>query len=568
MAVVLALILGWNTLSGIFAPGNDPQLSTQPSTEQPTPSTISPSETYAYDPDAKPTRPTETEPTPTESAPPETEPAPTDPEHYWYVEPSNKISYDEFFSQDLPCSYSSYEHSWYAYRPSKNSYHYYSASLGEAGIQIRSTQKDEDGQQVILYTTPDTQLYSSSGYRMAYSDGTWAYLYKDTQIIRIHLITGQRETVASSDSILSVITTGPDVLYYLSQTQETLVLHQVYLPEMKNTALYQQEATATSLSFCQFATSGQTLGKITWTIINPEIWQRLNEEVTNPDSPYKVFSHNDFTEYWGSIESIYDALWVDEVHETLLIQLQKDSGIPAFLQCTYDLSTGTAKETPGLIDSCWYHGASYERHHHFDPDAPAPEAPVVIHSGAFPAHPYVLPENVPADWLYGTPDYWAPHFTTIAFPYQNSGTSGNVYYGTQSSGYQKVPGITATKIVNANQYAYCITPQNSIIQISHDGTLLNTLYIGIRGKLGHLTLQDGLLYFTDGDHIVCLDISQKNFKIMVSTSHLEMMSVFGDSMTLTLSCGMHSVTYRYTFETGELEQTTDYGGSTDPNPYD
>lgn len=77
LAVILTLILGWDTVAGIFSPREDPQLSTTPSTEQ-----TSPSQTYAYNPDAKPTKSTapSTEPAtqPTETEPPATEPPTTD----------------------------------------------------------------------------------------------------------------------------------------------------------------------------------------------------------------------------------------------------------------------------------------------------------------------------------------------------------------------------------------------------------------------------------------------------------------------------------------------------------
>lgn len=80
LALILALALNWHSLEGFFSPGEDPQLSTNPSAEQ-----TSPSQTYAYDPDAKPTKSTapSTEPTtepttmPTETEPPETVPLPT-----------------------------------------------------------------------------------------------------------------------------------------------------------------------------------------------------------------------------------------------------------------------------------------------------------------------------------------------------------------------------------------------------------------------------------------------------------------------------------------------------------
>ena len=70
LAMILALVLGWDTIAGIFSPRENPQLSTDPSTEQ-----TSPSQTYAYDPDAKPTKSTapSTEPAtrPKETKPPE-----------------------------------------------------------------------------------------------------------------------------------------------------------------------------------------------------------------------------------------------------------------------------------------------------------------------------------------------------------------------------------------------------------------------------------------------------------------------------------------------------------------
>ena len=477
LAVILALILGWNALSGIFAPGNDPQLSTQPSTQQTSPST------------APTQKPTETI-TPTQPTITVTEPIPTEPDLSWVVTTSHKMSYEEFFSEDRPLYGVTNNTSW----------------VGDDGNTYtidNLLQIFRDGK--LIYTVPGADQLAEKR-KLLTADGTYVYIEDEYNLMRIDLLTGDVKECISLSNPFSSITQGPDLIYFCAASPDYMLISRYYVPTHTIDILHRIEDAATpetwfSLSIDPYSSS---LGDITWTMINPEMHWFLYDEMQNPDSKYRTMEYphgESFSKYWED-PRLLSSLPYNITGATLLQTVQDDTGICALLQGTYHCADGTYTERKGVVDDCWF--GSGKGHDHWNPELTADIPPTILNAEAIPVSGIAPPSDEMAENI-RQEGYGEENKLYKIGDYYNSSKSVKIYQDGEYRTASHLPHIDKRNVlINCKYYSYYASVDNTLIRLGLDGNV-SVIYTAKYGDLRTTCYYDGNLYFRDGDTIVMID---------------------------------------------------------------
>jgi len=226
------------------------------------------------------------------------------------------------------------------------------------------------------------------------------------------------------------------------------------------------------------------------TMLNPEMAAVLEKELANPDSIYIV---NNFTGRESDYSSLWSSLSLDAEGQyrhppySLLHDIQSHTGIHAWVKCAYNPADGSYTETTGIIDNCWY-GSGYS-HDHYDPKeydvSPSwnvSEA-ASIPNISLPEEPQKMYEE--DIYAYATTDY--------------AYIDGFICRETASSTFQILFELDLTEVKFAPDYLYGITPDNTLMQVSYDGTVRNTVYTADSGTLSELVYGSGKLYFLENE---------------------------------------------------------------------
>jgi len=253
--------------------------------------------------------------------------------------------------------------------------------------------------------------------------------------------------------------------------------------------------------------------------MNPEMSALLRKELANPDSIYIV---NDFTGYPSDYSSIWNDMTLDTANEydappdCLLHEIQNHSGIHAWVKCAYNPADGSYEETTGIVDNCSY-GSGYA-HDHYDPKeydvTPSwnISEPVPIDNISLPEDPQKMYEE----------DVYADHEPNCIY------IEGFICQGaTRADVYDILFEIDLTEVKFAPDYIYGITPDNTIVQASYDGTVRNTIYTA-DGILSDLEYGCGKLYFLEDNTIMEIDIPAKTCRSLLDIPQYTYFSMYLD----------------------------------------
>lgn len=510
---------------------------TPPETSAPV--TTAPSTEPSTAPTTVPTEPT------TEPTEPATEPA-LENELPWLLADRQSPSYEDFFSQDLPYNTVSYE--WLAETEEGNIF--YNIRTNKDGFYITKTFWDVDYQ---VPNTAEIRDLSVIG-----ADGRWGYLESDEGILRLDLLTGETSLLVANENLLGAYLMGYDVLYYAAMAEDgTIGIYRLYLPDMTLDTMYEGIALDVELGGFSFSAPTSTLGPIIWTSLNPEMVTRVTQELRDPNSPYRCDGTRDnvSTAYlWDDPEALEgpgayrnSALWV-------CWWIQQDTGIHTFYKCTYDCVTGTLTEDTGVIDGCWF-GSGYS-HDHYEPEITELPDPVPAVGEWIAISGAVLPEGATAEEMYaeGVYDHYradTPELQLVAKPLEKA----YVYHFSDHI-LTKLLDIPMTMASNSVYYTYCVTEDGRVLQLSHEGEVLNTLYTAqdtIRG-MDHA---NGYLYILDGDSLIQLDIPAMRYRVLLEQTNIIEMSAWEDPgmVYFCVARGLHYQQYFFYPDTGVLEQT-------------
>lgn len=433
-------------------------------------------------PSADATNPTAPQPTdpPPSSDPTDATSSPTDPEPeipLWYIEDPHYLSYEEFFSSDRTLSTSNFHQSWYIRH-------------GDRLIRARLDLYRDDGLLVVKsgeteYPIPGSE--NLTDHSRIGVDGTYVYLSSATDIIRVDIFTGETEIVYTCDQLLQVRCYDDLVLMFLAENAGIRNLYRMYLPTLDTEIFYEGIPADTPL-YC-FNLSGRysTQGPFTWTMMNPEMSALLRKELANPDSIYII---NDFTGYPSDYSSIWNDMTLDTTNEyeappdCLLHEIQNHTGIHAWVKCAYNPADGSYGETTGIVDNCSY-GSGYA-HDHYDPKE-YDVSPSWNVSETVPLPNIALPENPKKMYEEDVYDSRNDEYIYI---------DGHICQQTETDIFQLLLEIDLAEVIFAPDYLYGITPDNTLVQISYDGTVRNTIY-STESSLSELIYGSGKLYFLE-----------------------------------------------------------------------
>ena len=498
-----------------------------------------------------PTFQTDTQPfdttEPTQTDPPATEPLPTDgtetTKHPWYVEAPPTVSYEEFFSSPRVLT------------PSDGSA--WTAPTGTEYI-LRTTDK---GLQVwqnnggrAFYTVPGFEG-PDCGVTPAYCNGNIAYVYSDTQLLRLDMMTGEYTVVAEFDRMMGTSGRGPYLLYFAAVVGDKLAIYQIYAPTETVELLCSETSAKTAPGWFEFGAQKTTQDPVVWEMVNPKAYTILEQEIRNIGSVLLEDENTakNFIQLWANPEKLDEELQYDGLVSMLLRTIQDKFGVNALVRCSYDPATGAYTEKEGVIDDCWF--GSDIGHDHFAPEETAEIIPTVIDTKVTPIEGLTLPSAEIADKM--REEWGSQHqtkYTVYAEQYDYH------YLCIKENGnYRRVCDIPMRSpygiIYNANG-AYFITLEGTLLWMDKEEKI-TPIYKAQFGELRELEYCNGKLAVVDGDHIVMLDLLECTCSVILY--HPGRISMYFESdnelfVTVTLGLDVHA--HLFNFETGVLAQTT------------
>ena len=495
----LALVLAVMLLLSACAPKDDPEPST---TDTQTPTTEAP------------------------TTEPPTEPPTEEVEAAWYAqEAATPLSYEDLTTKDLPYSGGK----WLIAQDGKAwVYHLYN----NAGVLEVTDEGGWDGPAHTIALPEELAAATALG-----GDGRVGYLFTDTQIASVDLQTEEVKTLVEADHLLTAKMVSYDVIYYAGESQGKASIYRLYIPDGKVDTIYEDIPVYPASEFWLIVPE-TTLGKIGWTMMNPEIMEILVTEYNNPDSEYKNTSEKfNFTDVWGQ-PGMLDANGENNpLVRSILQAIQEKSGTPALVRCWYDPEKDEYTQELGVIDDC-FTGTGF-RHDHYDPDAAAPAAPQVS-AGDWQAleakAPVEAGEGASDCFLYAKPYEYPALFALI--PGQEPA--------------QLLVGVT--EWASFQNHIYAITREGELVQASSMGS--QTLYKAQQGVLRLLNCQNGMVYAMDGESLVQVDLENMRQRTLLKGEAVVHCSFIDENQLFVCqSKGLHEMQYILNPQTLTLEET-------------
>lgn len=464
--------------------------------------------------------------------------APTEPElPAWYAqETAAHITYEELTTKDLPYSGGKWLIS------------------GEQGAAIFEIQVNAGKLEV-----RDVNSFGEAAHTIALpeelsaaialgSNGRIGYVATDTKIAAIDLQTGEAQILAEADRLLDAAMVSYDVIYYGNEAEGKATICRLYLPDMVTDTIYGDIPVYPASAF-RLIPPATTLGKVGWTMMNPEIMEILEKEYANPDSVYKnTGAKFDFSDVWGQ-PGMIDTGWENNPLALSICQvIQEKSGILALVRCWYEPVTREYTQELGAIDDCFTGTGLW--HDHYDPKAEAPAVPKVEFSpwqdvGAAPliqTREELLEETADKDAYTGLL-YADPY----AFPI--------LYAANPGEPLTQVLAEPVTRWENSRYYIYAVTRDGKLMQLSLDGSVRNLLYKARFGELRDVDYQCGMVYVLDGDHLVQIDLVNMQLRDLLKAEGMVDCRYYGeDQVFICQSRGLHQRQYILDLKTKTLAE--------------
>lgn len=345
------------------------------------------------------------------------------------------------------------------------------------------------------YIIPGSDAYAST-YNLLSADGVYAYFQNTEEIVQLDMRTGAALQIVRCDHIRNAYICGRDALYYAGVTDGKLAINRLYIPTMQLDVLFDDFSADTPYGeneiYLYKPTSTQ--GDVVWYCVNPAMTEQVRKETADPDSKFIDLPLIDITRLWGE----GDPMDPDLSRERLWLYkyIQQDTDIRAFLEVTYNQATGEDSERLGVIDDCWF-GSGYP-HDHYSPEITEKETPV------------------PADgqWI-DIPELEPIRGEVSAVAYADQFMPYTLYCYDNGKLGEK---LIETPVVDVYG-AFCVTEDNTLIQVSWDGNVCNILY-RVKDKIRKLEQFNDRLYFLDGNTMVELDLSEGKHRTIVEYTNI------------------------------------------------
>lgn len=483
-------------------------------------------------PTAKPTTAPTTKPT---TAPTKPTTAPTQPTlppepiqlHTDWVTNREIVPFEDRFKEDVP--FGSNSGTWLV--PEGDGYLCYRLSKKSPNNPLWvAVLLDRSGRKEVVYEIPAQQ--DLTAFSLLATDGRWCYLRSDDALIRMDLLSGEITTLAekSEDDIRwEVSACGRDtVCIFRLDGEKTLRVFYRDLHSDAERTLYEGvfPEVPTDERQLVFYRPSTTQGQAYWQMRNPAFEEVFRREAADPDSPCK-----------GTGE-VFD------------IAVQDYYDIPILVQYYCDFHTGTLTADFGIMDSCWY-GTSWG-HNHFDYEITRSEPTVILSEEpiAVPNLIKLTPEQAEAAAALNKEF----HYNSF-YEYRYSEFGHYLPYLLQDGIYTKLSDIPITSMVVTPDFVYCITTEQTIIQLSRDGSICNTIYTAEK-DLGDLFYWRGSLYFTDGSTFFRINTITGMMCPILGTTLKEVYIIgeYMDGLYLGVRQGLYCQEYRFYPDIGVLEK--------------
>ena len=472
-----------------------------------------------------------TEPTTAPTEPPITELTPS----MWMAEPGYP-PYEALFSQDVP--YADYSFDWVVEQDGV--YREYCIDSSEEGILVSSYDLDAD------YLVPNTKDFrgEENDYpQFMGCDGKYAYFYnmRDTnRIFQMELLTGEVRIIVEEERIYGYPTlVGGFVVYYVRPAGDKGEVCRLYIPEGRVDVLCEMEKPEHLFGITYPATSQ---GKIRWHGLNPEIVAKAEALWADPNAA-KVINEHDYTETWKEFASGVAGMHQD-FREMFFHDLQEETGIWGLEQTAFDPAAGTYSKKLGTLDNCWL-GSGFP-HDHFNPvyePLPVPQAIM---------GPW---QELPGLEIQGTPS--AAKEDPFVRSYRVPGSANRQLFLQEDGKLTLLLDKAWTPIKSTETAVYCLTDENSIVELSYDGSVCNTLYAADNGTLTNFVYSGGMLCFREDSRVLLLDIAAKQYRVLMDDPevYIELWFEGSPSFCFSLSKGLYYQQYLFDINTGAIEET-------------
>lgn len=516
-------------------PTTAPTQPTQPTTA-PTQPTTAPTQ-----PTTAPTQPTTLPTVPTQPTAPT---YPVNPATDWIVEDREIIPFEDRFKENVPFSLTSSTRSdtaWFA-QGSDDSYGHY--LLGREATNpgvLTIYHGNRNWNDPPIWRIPlETDL---TGYTTLTADGRWAFLASDDNVMKVDLLTKECTVILTRDENAvrwEIQVCGKDTIciFALDAGHNLRVCYRDLHSDAEK-ELFNDTIPATPDEDLKFYGPRTTLGKFTVQMMNPAFYDLMQAEIRKPDSQFKNDFQHDYSKYWNDPDnaniSIYRTFF-------LCVRVQDHYNVPARVNYIYDIKTGRLTPDYGIIDSCERGSGDYNDHFNYEntwktPLIIAEPDPVVI-----PSLSRLTKEAVEAGEILQV-------HTGNFFGY----SAAYVYNGNR---YFKVADIAICAAVSGPGYIYCITPENTLVQLSYDGSIQNTIYTS-ENTLSQLFYDEGNLYFVDGDSIIRIDLVEGTRSVILRCTGSMSLDVWSapEYLYVLVVQGLYNQQYFFNPYTGALTPT-------------
>ena len=522
------------------------EASTAPVTTEPP--TTEPTTQPATAPTTEPTTRPTTEPTTAPTTEPTTEPttAPTTPKQptssrlrveQCVVLVPEYPSYEELFSGDV--RYIDYASDW-VIADGEGNYRAFLLSNMKDDLRIRDYSLEAE------YLVPGSENFRDKvgRYQELGCDGRYAcYGIRESsreysRVIRVDLATGAVETLLE-EKILGLSDLQANcVLYYTRETEQGAEVCRLYIPDMRVDVLCNLENPEMVESYTYPETS---LGTISWYGLNPELVEKAYALWTDPEAK-KVWNERDYSKLWEKTAKGELPPLTLSPHEMFFRDLQDETEILALERTVYEPASGTYTEYLGCLDNCWM-GSGYP-HDHYNPVTDPLPAPVALMDAWEPA---------PGWEQQGTCETRRDGYAmSLLVP----GREHRQLFWIDEGNVAMIRDVPWEVIGYSERAVYCLTEDNSIMEVSVDGEICNTLYVA-GGELSQVVCGDGTVCFKENGQIILLDAANGLYRVAMDDPKVKIENWFigEDWILISLTNGLWHQQYRFYPETGILEET-------------
>ncbi len=456
----------------------------------------------------------------------------------WYVQtPAAPLSYADLTTKDLPFSGAQWLISGEAGAT------IYEIAVEGGVLQVRDARGFGDPVHTVALPEELATAVALGG------DGQVGYVATGAQIAAVDLKTGEVKTLVEADRLLDAAMVSYDVIYYAAEAEGKATIFRLYFPEGKVDLIYGGIPVYPASEF-RLIPPETTLGKVGWTMMNPEMMALLTQEFANPDSVYKNTSPKfDFTEIWGQPGQIDTYQPTNYLARSICQAMQDQSGLLALVRCWYDPVKDEYTQELGAIDDCFTGTGLW--HDHYDPEAEAPAVPVVNFGDWADMGVDPLPQTR-EELLAETGDQDAYTGLLYAAPYERP----TLYAGNPGEPLKQVLAEPVTQWESSRYYLYAITEDGALVQVSPDGSVRNTLYRARYGALRDVDYQGGMVFLLDGDDLVQLDLTtMRQRTLLEAEAMVDCQYLAENQVYICQSKGLHQMQYILDLETQTLEET-------------